>query len=110
MIPFIVLVTCLTQSFVDRSDPLLQADCAMTWVSDRWSGDHVRTVFAVDRGEVEPLISVDGWLSGLDFDGFTDVAFKPAIVLTDGMTMISTMVPHCCWLDVVAGVVFCSGC
>ena len=45
----------------------------MTWVNGIWSDDHDHVgAFAVDRGQVEFLISVDGWLSGLHFDGFAD--------------------------------------
>ena len=36
--------------------------------------------FAVDRGQIESLISVDGWLHGLDFDGFADLPFKTAFL------------------------------
>ena len=28
----------------------------------------------------DSLISVDGWLYGLDFDGFADITFKPAFL------------------------------
>ena len=77
-----------------------------------------REYFAVDHGQVEPLISVDGWLSGLDSDGFADFTFEPAflsrkhfhIVLIHDMTMVSTMIPNNCWLSVVTGVVFHYGC
>ena len=44
-------------------------------MNDRWSDDHVETVVirSVDRRQVESLIPVDDWLSGLDFYGFTDL-------------------------------------
>ena len=45
-----------------------------------------RRYFAVDRGQVEPLISVDGWLSGLDFDGFADLTFEPVFLSGDRQT------------------------
>ena len=44
---------------------------------DKCSSGVSISLAAVDREQVELLISVDGWLSGLDFDGFTDLTFNP---------------------------------
>ena len=60
----------------------------MTWVSDRWPDDqdHVGMIvircrpWAANGGQDDSLISVEGWLYGLDFDGFADLTFKPAFL------------------------------
>ena len=39
------LFVCSSQSFLDHSGPLLQANSPVSsWVSDRWSDDHVGTI------------------------------------------------------------------
>ena len=44
----------------------------MTCVNDRWCDDRVGTVVICHRSRrVESLISVYGWLSGLDFYGLS---------------------------------------
>ena len=94
----------------------------MSWWEYMWHVNHVllycnQIDLPNKRSSYSSLITVDGWLQSLDFDGFADLMFKPAflygqhfhIVLADDMTLILTMVPRC-WLSVVAGVGFLSFC